>query len=93
MSIEEEKLEDYLCRCERKQGSGTEVTVALEGGGHTKFLVWKCQECHGLVAFPRDNLLIFLKKGTLDNKVWFFQKVIKAGGYATQIEIPQKPKP
>jgi hypothetical protein len=92
VSIEEEKLEDYLCRCERKQGLGTEVTLALEGGGHTKCFVWKCQECHGLVAFPRDNFMIFLKKGTLDNKVWFLQKVIKADGYARQRETPQKPK-
>jgi hypothetical protein len=85
--IQNEELEQFLCRCERQQGatnSGLDIAVALEGGRHTKFLVWKCKTCSGIIGFPSDNLKIFLEEGTLESKVWFFNKIIKAEGYKNQ---------
>lgn len=40
----------------------------LEGGRHTAFTLMLCQDCHGVTAFPRDNLDIALNEGTAQIK-------------------------
>ena len=37
-------------------------------GGHTNFIILKCDFCKGISGFPHANLEIALEKGTLETK-------------------------
>lgn len=55
-----------LCKCTgtiTAQALG-DIRAPLATGGHTNFIIYRCEGCRGLRGFPEYNLQLFLKEGT-----------------------------
>lgn len=62
---------DGLCKCSgelKVHEIGYYSKVPLEGGGHTEFIVLRCNGCRGVLFFPDTNGIIALRDGTPETK-------------------------
>jgi len=63
------------CLASRVRVALDEQRYELDGGRHTKFMVFRCRECGKYKGFPQDNMDLFLVSGSSEDVEAFVKKL------------------
>lgn len=79
--VQREELPSLLCRClsGRVRLVEDDTRYRLDDGcKHTRFMLFVCKDCGKLLGFPKENLLMFLSEGPVQDVEQLIEKYCHA---------------